>query len=58
MEYTWMSEATQGMESVVAVTFEPRGDQTACNACGIPESQTTKWDAGTRKAGPGSFDAR
>src|SRR5580700_349930 len=28
VEYTWVSEATQGVESVVAVTFEPQGDQT------------------------------
>jgi len=26
--YTWMSEATKGLESVVTVTFEPRGEQT------------------------------
>lgn len=28
VEYTWVSEATKGVESVVAVTFDPRGDQT------------------------------
>jgi uncharacterized protein YndB with AHSA1/START domain len=28
VEYTWVSEGTQGMESIVAVTFEPCGDQT------------------------------
>ncbi len=28
MEYTWMSEATQGLESVVVVTFEPQADET------------------------------
>ncbi len=28
VEYTWVSEATQGVESVVAVAFAPRGDQT------------------------------
>ncbi len=28
IEYTWMSEATKGSESVVALTLEPRGDQT------------------------------
>jgi uncharacterized protein YndB with AHSA1/START domain len=27
-EYTWMSEATQGMESLVTVTFEPLGEET------------------------------
>ena len=28
VEYTWMSEATKGAESVVTVTMEPRGDET------------------------------
>jgi len=28
VEYTWMSEATKGPESVVTVTMEPRGDET------------------------------
>jgi uncharacterized protein YndB with AHSA1/START domain len=28
VEYTWMSEATKGAESVVEVTFEPSGNQT------------------------------
>jgi uncharacterized protein YndB with AHSA1/START domain len=28
IEYTWMSEGTRGIESVVALTFEPRGDET------------------------------
>src|SRR5712675_571084 len=28
VEYTWMSEATKGVESVVAVTFAPRGGET------------------------------
>jgi len=28
VEYTWVSEATQGVESIVTVTFEPRGDGT------------------------------
>lgn len=28
VEYTWMSEATQGVESVVTVTFEPLGEET------------------------------
>ncbi len=27
-EYTWMSEATQGVESLVTVTFEPLGEET------------------------------
>ena len=29
VEHTWVSEGTRGVESVVAITFEPRGDQTA-----------------------------
>jgi uncharacterized protein YndB with AHSA1/START domain len=28
VEYTWVSEATKGVESIVLVTLEPRGDQT------------------------------
>ena len=28
VEFTWMSEATKGAESVVTVTMEPRGEQT------------------------------
>ena len=28
VEYTWVSEATRGVESVVTVTFEARGNQT------------------------------
>ncbi len=28
VEYTWVSEATQGAESIVLVTFEPHGGQT------------------------------
>jgi uncharacterized protein YndB with AHSA1/START domain len=27
-EYTWVSEATKGVETVVTVTFEPKGDET------------------------------
>jgi uncharacterized protein YndB with AHSA1/START domain len=41
VEYTWMSEGTQGVESVVAVTFEPRGDQTevALRHSGVPDDE-------------------
>ncbi len=28
VEHTWVSEATKGVETVVLVTFQPRGDQT------------------------------
>ena len=28
IEHTWVSEATQGVESIVALTFEPRGNET------------------------------
>ena len=28
IEHTWVSEATRGVESVVTLTFEPRGDET------------------------------
>jgi uncharacterized protein YndB with AHSA1/START domain len=28
VEYTWVSEATKGVESVVSVSFEPKGDET------------------------------
>lgn len=39
VEYTWVSEATQGFESVVAITFEPRGDETDVTLChsGVPD---------------------
>ncbi len=39
LEYTWMSEATKGMESIVAVTFEAQGDQTEVTLrhSGIPD---------------------
>ena len=39
VEYTWMSEATKGRESIVAVSFEPRGEQTEVTLrhTGIPD---------------------
>ena len=39
VEYTWVSEATKGLESVVAVTFEARGDQTEVTLrhSGVPD---------------------
>jgi uncharacterized protein YndB with AHSA1/START domain len=41
VEYTWMSEATKGLESIVAVTFEPSGDQTEVILChsGVPDDE-------------------
>jgi len=41
VEYTWVSEATQGVESIVAVTFEPRGDQTEVTLrhSGVPDDE-------------------
>src|SRR5258707_3695224 len=28
VEFTWVSEATKGVESVVSVSFEPKGEET------------------------------
>ena len=41
VEYTWMSEGTRGVESVVAVTFEARGDQTRVTLrhSGVPDDE-------------------
>ena len=41
VEYTWVSEATQGVESVVTITFEPRGDQTEVTLrhSGVPDDE-------------------
>jgi uncharacterized protein YndB with AHSA1/START domain len=41
VEYTWMSEGTQGVESLVAVTFDPRGDKTEVTLChsGVPDDE-------------------
>jgi uncharacterized protein YndB with AHSA1/START domain len=41
VEYTWVSEATKGVESVVAVTFEPHGDHTdvTLRHSGIPDDE-------------------
>jgi uncharacterized protein YndB with AHSA1/START domain len=39
VEYTWVSEATKGLESVVLVTLEPRGNQTEITLrhSGVPD---------------------
>ncbi len=41
VEYTWVSEATKGVESVVNVTFEPQGDQTEVTLrhSGVPDDE-------------------
>ncbi|HTX16509.1 MAG TPA: SRPBCC domain-containing protein [Candidatus Baltobacteraceae bacterium] len=39
IEYTWMSEATQGAESIVTLTMEPRGEETevTLHHAGVPD---------------------
>jgi uncharacterized protein YndB with AHSA1/START domain len=41
VEYTWVSEATKGVESIVALTFVARGDQTEVTLChrGVPDDE-------------------
>lgn len=41
VEYTWVSEATQGVESIVAVKFEPRDGQTevTLHHSGVPDDE-------------------
>jgi uncharacterized protein YndB with AHSA1/START domain len=41
VEYTWMSEATKGAESIVDVTLEARGDETEITLrhSGIPDDE-------------------
>jgi uncharacterized protein YndB with AHSA1/START domain len=41
VEYTWVSEATKGVESVVAVAFEPLGSQTVVTLrhSGVPDDE-------------------
>jgi uncharacterized protein YndB with AHSA1/START domain len=41
VEYTWMSEATKGLESIVALTFEPRGEKTEVTLrhSGVPDDE-------------------
>jgi uncharacterized protein YndB with AHSA1/START domain len=41
VEYTWVSEGTQGAESIVAVTFEPQGDSTEVTLrhSGVPDDE-------------------
>jgi len=41
VEYTWMSEATKGAESIVSVTMESRGDETEVTLrhSGVPDDE-------------------
>jgi uncharacterized protein YndB with AHSA1/START domain len=41
IEYTWVSEATKGVESIVLFTLEPIGDQTAVTLrhSGVPDDE-------------------
>jgi uncharacterized protein YndB with AHSA1/START domain len=41
VEFTWMSEGTQGLESTVEVTFEGRGDETEVTLrhAGVPDDE-------------------
>src|SRR5580693_306459 len=41
LEHTWVSEGTQGVESVVTLTFEPHGDQTEVTLrhSGVPDDE-------------------
>jgi uncharacterized protein YndB with AHSA1/START domain len=41
VEFTWMSEATKGAESIVTVTLESRGDQTEVTLrhAGVPDDE-------------------
>ena len=41
LEYSWMSEGTQGVESTVSVTFEPRGAGTdvTLKHSGVPDDE-------------------
>ena len=41
VEYTWMSEATRGLESLVSVTFTPRDNQTEVKLVhsGVPDDE-------------------
>jgi uncharacterized protein YndB with AHSA1/START domain len=41
VEYTWMSEATKGVESIVALTFKAQGEQTEVTLrhTGVPDDE-------------------
>lgn len=42
VEHTWVSEATKGVESIVTVTFEPKGNRTEVTLrhSGLPDEET------------------
>jgi uncharacterized protein YndB with AHSA1/START domain len=54
VEYTWVSEATKGVESVVAVTFDPHGDQTEVTLrhTGVPRRRNGTSAPGRLDLGP------
>ena len=41
VEHAWVSEATQGLETIVTVTFEPQGEQTnvTLTHSGVPDDE-------------------
>ena len=45
IEHTWMSEGTRGLESLVALSFEPEGDKTRVTMrhSGVPASSHAIW---------------
>src|ERR1700694_5268790 len=54
VKYTWVSEATKGVESVVAVTFDPHGDQTEVTLrhTGVPRRRNGTSAPGRLDLGP------
>lgn len=48
LEYTWMSEGTKGLESVVTMTFEPRGEETEVTLrhAGLPDEEAGRKHTG------------
>ena len=54
IEYTWVSEATRGLESLVTITLVP-GQGRPRSRCATSTSRTTRWATGTRTAGRGTW---
>ena len=52
VEHTWVSEATKGVETVVAITLEPKGDHTEMTLrhSGLADDEMGR---GTKRVGPG-----